>query len=98
MGLLQYYESSDFGLGTPSETSDISTVVILELKTRVIALGIHRIEDMYTGSIEWLGTLSLPLVKNSWSYQDRLVAELDMHQLSSTFNPVGSRILAKVDA
>lgn len=94
MGLLQYYELTEFGIGSMAMGRDqVNSVVMLKLGTRTIVVGIHRIEDMYTGEISFLGALSIPMLKNSWSYQDRLVGVLDMESLSQRFKPDASALL-----
>jgi chemotaxis signal transduction protein len=88
MGLLQYFELSDFGLGDMvSSIESISTVLMIKLENRTIALGIYKIEDMYTGPIRWLGRLQLPMIQNSWSYSDQLVGNINLKELSAQFQP-----------
>lgn len=81
-GLRQFYELHDFGIGVGAASEqEMESVVILQLGDKQIALGVLNIIDMYSGEINHLGKLHLHGMGDSWSYNDELVAELNMHAL-----------------
>jgi two-component system, chemotaxis family, sensor kinase CheA len=99
MGLLQYYECCDFSLGQPVDNpNDIFRIVVLDLGLRRIALGVHQVIDMYTGSIQYLGSLNIPGLIDSWSHEDHLVGVVDMNTITRAVKPKEEKLLLAVNA
>lgn len=84
-GLLQFYELADLGIGhTHTNVEDIESLLIISTQDTQIAIGIHKIIDMHTGDINFLGPLGLPGIKDSWSYHDQLIAVIDQETFNLT--------------
>ena len=94
LGLLQYFECSDFGLGKRvSQEMDILRIVVLDLGSRKIALGVHQIIDMYTDNIKFLGSLNILGLSDSWSHDNHLVGVVDMERISHMVRPKQEQFL-----
>jgi chemotaxis protein histidine kinase CheA len=86
LGLLQYYEFSDFGIGLPhKEGEEPESVLIINISGRPLAFGVAKIVDMHSGSIEFKGKLNLPGLYQSWSYKEKLVGAVDLKYIESFF-------------
>ena len=99
LGLLQYFECSDFGLGKPlTQKHDILRVVVLDLGERKIALGVHQVIDMFTDNIKFLGTLNIAGLTDSWNHDNHLVGVVDMDRIAQLVKPKQERLLTMAAA
>lgn len=86
LGLLQYYEFSDFGIGLPlHENEDPESILIINICGRPLAFGVSKIIDMHSGAIQYKGKLNIPGLYQSWSYKDKLVGAVDLNYIESFF-------------
>lgn len=86
LGLLQYYEFSDFGIGVAmAEDEPPESVLIINICGRPLAFGVSKIIDMHSGSINYIGKLNLPGLYQSWSYKEKLVGVVDLNYIESFF-------------
>lgn len=91
MGLLQYFELWECGLGVePREAQSMEIVILLRLGSRVVALGVNSIIDMITERPKFIGGLNLPCVKDIWDSGSHLVGMLDLDAVRDAFHPTSS--------
>jgi hypothetical protein len=93
IGLVQFYELNELELckqQCPDE--EFTTVILLNVGTRKIALGVKSIVDMYSGEIEYLGALHQKGIQNSWTYNEHLVGEIDMNYIFAKFLPSAPKV------
>ena len=99
LGLLQYFECFDFGLGKfAAQEKDILRIVVLDLGPRKIALGVHQVIDMYTEAIQFLGSLNIVGLLDSWSHDNHLVGVVDMARIGQMVRPKQERLLTLATA
>lgn len=86
LGLLPYFEFSDFGIATSlKENESPESILIINICGRPLAFGVSKIIDMYNGKINTMGDLNLPGIHQSWSYQEKLVGVVDLNYIESFF-------------